>query len=1466
MFSLLMVFLMLSPEVQAQFNYQTTNGQVTITRYTGAGGVVTVPSMIDGLPVTRIGDNAFEAFANITSVTIPGSVTSIGHHAFCDCTGLASITIGNGVASIGYQAFQSCTNLANVVIPDSVTSMGHHAFYNCTSLASVTMGGGVTGIGDYLFESCTRLGSITIPDNVISIGNWTFSGCANLASVMIGNGVTSIGTGAFDSCVSLTGVVIPASVTSIGNQAFYKCSSLTVIAIPDLVTSIGENVFNSCISLSGITIGSGVTSIGDNAFGGCTSLASITIPGSVTSIGNYAFLGCTNLAGMMLGNGVISIGRQAFQSCHSLASLTIPDSVTSIGQLAFYDCSSLTNATIGSGVTSIGDYAFHFCTSLASITIPDNVTSIGNWTFSGCASLASVVIGNGVTSIGGHVFQSCSSLITVAIGNSVISIGDFAFYLCTSLPGIIIPGSVTSLGDYAFHKCSSLTRVTIPGGVTRIGAEAFESCNSLASAFFMGNAPSMGLNVFNDVTSGFTVYYFDGAAGFASPTWMGYPSVNMGGSSPTATWLLSHGLPYDANLQSDPNDDGVSLLLAYALDMDPNENLADSMPKPVSAGGEMKMTFYAGAEGVTYAVETSTDLQVWTTVGVDLSLPDANGFRTASVPMNAPRRFLRLVVGQISDPPTPDGFSLIPAGSFQMGDQSDPLVGVSDELPAHSVYVNAFHMGKYEVTKALWDEVRIWGSNNGYTDLPAGGGKAANHPVHTVNWYAMVKWCNARSQKEGLIPCYTVSGSIYKTGSSAPDCNWNANGYRLPTEAEWEKAARGGLSSKNFPWGDTISHNQANFWNSGAESYQSGSTGPHPTYNNGVYPYSSPVGIFAPNGYGLYDMAGNMWESCWDWYGGYSSASQSNPRGPGAGSLRVIRGGSWGNYAHYCRIAFRNNYELGPDYSGNGNGFRIARSVSMPQEVATGNVTGVTEATVTLHGMVNPNGYAATAQFEYGLTTAYGGTAAVTLTPDDGMTAQSVSANLSNLLSGKTYHYRLTATNSSGMVLGVDMTFTSAGTSSPVSIWMVTNGFAADTDLQSDPNGDGVNLLKAYALNFDPKLNLGGSMPKPVIAGDQLSLTFYAGNSDVIYTAETSTDLQTWTTEGVSVSAWDANKFRAATVPIAGPSRFLRLKFTALSTLPEDQQIQALYAEMLGRVSAHDEVGFLALFSSDYLHQGQSLADQFDEPGFLDSVETFTFDITGITFTGNEAKVAGTVSLTFNNGDPAETWSEPDTAGNGGLGWLRKTPDGWRVVGDQKRASVSVQTAHSTTPGDDRYYFQMRAESSLPIAGGSVSGPGIETTELVPDLEWGGFEAFVGDFNSAECPPVGTVYTIVVRYPDGSQETYQDTVKAWVVTGPVVSVTTDAGNATIHWTDVSAAVANADHYWVFVRGTDVYWKSDELPLTQNSTAFNADGTSNAPLVAGQSYRAHVFIFDSSDNYAAMYYDFTMPLPPVPDGR
>jgi formylglycine-generating enzyme required for sulfatase activity len=279
----------------------------------------------------------------------------------------------------------------------------------------------------------------------------------------------------------------------------------------------------------------------------------------------------------------------------------------------------------------------------------------------------------------------------------------------------------------------------------------------------------------------------------------------------------------------------------------------------------------------------------------------------------------------------PSGMALIPQGAFTMGDALD---GASD-APTHTVNVSAFYMAQNLVTKAQWDTVRTWAISNGYSDLAVGEGKASNHPVQTISWFQMVKWCNARSQQEGLTPVYYTNDTqttVYKTGDvnvTNLQVKWTANGYRLPTEAEWEKAARGGLSGKRFPWGDTISQTQANYYASSDYSYaydlSSEVNNYHPTYATGAEAYTSPVGDFAANGYGLYDMAGNVLQWCWDWYGTYNTGTPTDPRGVISGTSRVLRGGGWTSDASNCRTADR--FYFGASHTFSGFGFRVARSL-----------------------------------------------------------------------------------------------------------------------------------------------------------------------------------------------------------------------------------------------------------------------------------------------------------------------------------------------------------------------------------------------------------------------------------------------------------------------------------------------------------------------------------------------------------
>ena len=297
--------------------------------------------------------------------------------------------------------------------------------------------------------------------------------------------------------------------------------------------------------------------------------------------------------------------------------------------------------------------------------------------------------------------------------------------------------------------------------------------------------------------------------------------------------------------------------------------------------------------------------------------------------------------GTCAPPRAPEDMVLIPAGSFTMGNSADTRTSFTGELPLHAVYVSAFHMDRCEVCKAKWDGVYAWAANHGYRFDNAGcmengasRSKGPNHPVYLINWYDIVKWCNARSEEEGRIPAYYISAAqtnVYRTGDVDLQSDWVKwdVGYRLPTEAEWEKAARGGAEGHRFSWSDadTIQHARANYCSSSSYAYDTSLTrGHHPAYALGGYPYTSPVGSFPANGHGLFDMTGNVSEWCWDWFDEYYWVSPgSDPRGPSSGSYRVSRGGGWNCLAGGCRVSDRG-------WPGEGNdalGFRAVLPTSL---------------------------------------------------------------------------------------------------------------------------------------------------------------------------------------------------------------------------------------------------------------------------------------------------------------------------------------------------------------------------------------------------------------------------------------------------------------------------------------------------------------------------------------------------------
>ncbi|MDR0561396.1 MAG: SUMF1/EgtB/PvdO family nonheme iron enzyme [Spirochaetaceae bacterium] len=290
--------------------------------------------------------------------------------------------------------------------------------------------------------------------------------------------------------------------------------------------------------------------------------------------------------------------------------------------------------------------------------------------------------------------------------------------------------------------------------------------------------------------------------------------------------------------------------------------------------------------------------------------------------------------------PSPAAFSAnfvrIPGGTFTMGSPESEPERDRDEGPQHSVTINSFFMGKYEVTQKEWREVmgttvrqlaeQIAEENGEVFDDEGVEDEGDNYPMYYVSWYDAVEYCNRRSQREGLTPAYTIDKirrdpNNYYHDPLAWTVTWNrkSNGYRLPTEAEWEYACRAGTTTP-FHTGNNITTSQANY------------NGHYP-YNNGTKGIKRMnawiVGSGAANAWGLYDMSGNVEEWCWDWYDSYSAGSQTDPVGASSGTYRVFRGGSWYNAGSNVRSASRSSSgNTGAFVKSYLMGFRLVRSAN----------------------------------------------------------------------------------------------------------------------------------------------------------------------------------------------------------------------------------------------------------------------------------------------------------------------------------------------------------------------------------------------------------------------------------------------------------------------------------------------------------------------------------------------------------
>ena len=532
------------------FSTDEENGTASVVSYTGSDKAVKVPSEIDGLIVTSIGNNAFSDNTSIESVTIPTTVVSIGTGCFKNCVMLKKAVIPYSVEIIGASAFENCMSLVTVTLNEGLTTIGVNAFKGtavseiyipasltsvkqeagigpfaqCENLKTVVYGEGITSIPAYLFSGCTGLSEIAVPEGVVSIGDCAFSGCSNVENIMLPNSVEAIGKSSFSGLSKVTDIALSASLLTIGDSAFVNCTHLSSIAIPASVTSIGSSAFAYCVRLSEVTFNEGLVNLGSAAFKGtavssvyipstltgisargegpfssCGSLSEVEFSADITSIPNTIFASCTGLKNVVIPQGVVSIGDNAFANCTNVASVTLSDTLKTVGTGAFQNLTKVTSITIPDSVETISPSAFSGCSKIAEVEIPSTVKVISDNAFNGCSKLASVTLNEGLEKLGYGVFSG-TAISAIYIPSTLTAAGVLSstgpFTNCGSLETVMFAEGIEAIPDNLFINCSGLKEISVPSGIVTIGKNAFSTCSNVEKISIAESVKNIGEGAF----------------------------------------------------------------------------------------------------------------------------------------------------------------------------------------------------------------------------------------------------------------------------------------------------------------------------------------------------------------------------------------------------------------------------------------------------------------------------------------------------------------------------------------------------------------------------------------------------------------------------------------------------------------------------------------------------------------------------------------------------------------------------------------------------------------------------------------------------------------------------------------------------------------------------------------------------------------------------------------------------------
>ncbi len=508
---------------------------------------------------------------------------------------------------------------------------------------------GTTSFSDAVAPASVHLYEVRARDAAGNISSLTPASTAGTQGDVLQSTLAYVNHGTYiqiTSCPSSSvgGIRIPDTleglpVTRIADNAFINANQLTAVYIPEGVTHIGDQAFLNCTSLRWLRLPTTLTQIGTSAFKNCTKLRAVSLPTSLTVIPDSAFLNCSALREVNFTSVLTTIGQSAFENCTNLREIPLPSSLTSIGGSAFRNTAAF-SFSIGPNVALIGEAAFADCPYLVSLDVdPANAqfSSVNRTLYN---KTKTVLLGYPIAVPDPPLIQS-----------SVVSISRRAFSGAMKFTQLTLPANLTSIAEEAFQNCRHLLDVVFPANLVSLGKHAFKDCSDLLQAEFLGHEPWIPLAanaqpepVFVGVNSAFEIYYYAHRLGFGSPTWLGHPTVVLGGVTDFADWLSQNGLPPTFDPLTDTNDDGVSILMEVALNLSPNINNASRLPQAVRNGNTIEIEFYAQTPGITYVAEASPNMGTWSTTGVTVTGPDASGTYKASVVIDADSKFVRLRV------------------------------------------------------------------------------------------------------------------------------------------------------------------------------------------------------------------------------------------------------------------------------------------------------------------------------------------------------------------------------------------------------------------------------------------------------------------------------------------------------------------------------------------------------------------------------------------------------------------------------------------------------------------------------------------------------------------------------------------------------------------------------------------------------------------------------------------------------